>query len=48
MPDPGYRAKKIPDYEYRSASKNLSIFYSKNSFEALGNMIRDVHPGSES
>ncbi len=26
--------------------KNLSIFNPKNTFSALGNMIRDVHPGS--
>jgi hypothetical protein len=35
-PDPG------------SASKNLSIFNAKNCFQALGNMIQDVHPGSGS
>jgi hypothetical protein len=37
---PGSRVKKIPG----SASKNLSI-YLKKFFKAIGNMIRDVHPG---
>ncbi len=36
------------DPEYGSASKNLSIFYPKKLFLALGNMIRDLHSGSRS
>jgi hypothetical protein len=40
---PGSRVKKIPDPGY--ASKNLSIFNPKN---LIGNMIRDVNPGSGS
>jgi hypothetical protein len=45
---PGSRVKKIPDpgSGSASASKNVSIFNPKNCFSALGNMIRDVHPGS--
>jgi hypothetical protein len=41
---PNQGPKKIPDP--RSASKNLSICNPKNCFSALGNMIRDVHPGT--
>ncbi len=40
-PDPG---SKI----FRIRIKNLSISNPKNCFFALGNMIRDVHPGSGS
>jgi hypothetical protein len=47
IPDPGW-VKKIPDPGSGSASKYLSIFIPKNCFEALGNMIEDVHPGSVS
>jgi hypothetical protein len=43
---PESRVKKIPDLGSGSASKNLSIFDPNNCFQALGNMIRDVHPGS--
>jgi hypothetical protein len=39
--DPGSRVKKIPG----SASKNLSILTQKMVYK-LGNIIRDVHPGS--
>jgi hypothetical protein len=31
-----------------SASKNLGILAQKQGFKALGNIIRVVHPGSES
>jgi hypothetical protein len=30
-----------------SASKSLSIFYPKHCLKPLGNMIRDVHPGTQ-
>ncbi len=43
---PGSRFKKIPDPGSDSASKNLSIL-TPNCSEALGNMIRFVHPGSD-
>jgi hypothetical protein len=39
IPDPG---QKVPGSG--SASKNLIIFNPKNCFQALRNMIRDVHP----
>jgi hypothetical protein len=45
-PDPESTVKKISDPGSGSASKNLGIFNPKNCFYALGNMIRDVHPGS--
>jgi hypothetical protein len=45
---PGSQVKKIPDPGSGSASKNLSIFNSKNCFLSPRNMIRDVHPGSGS
>ncbi len=48
IPDSGSRVKKILDPGSWSASKNLSIFYPKICFSALGNMIRDVYPGSGS
>jgi hypothetical protein len=41
---PGSRVKEIPDPHQRI----LSIFNPKNCFQALGNMLRDVHPGSGS
>ncbi len=44
IPDPVSRGRKDP--VSGSASKNLSIFNPKIFFYALGNMIRDVHPGS--
>jgi hypothetical protein len=44
LPDPG--SKKHPDPGSESASKNISIFNPKNCFLTLGNMIRNVHPGS--
>ncbi len=40
---------RIPDLKdpgFGSASKNLSIFNPKTSFYDLGNVIRDVNPGS--
>jgi len=43
IPDPGLKKFMIPD-----SRKNLSTFNPKNCFKALGNMIRDVHPGSGS
>jgi hypothetical protein len=46
IPDTGSRVKKIPDPGFGSESTNSSIFKHKNCFSALGNMIRDVHPGS--
>ncbi len=45
---PRIQSKKSPDPEPGSASKNLSIVSPKNCFQALGNIIRDVHPGSGS
>jgi hypothetical protein len=47
IPDPnfshfGSRVKKIPDPHQRV----VSIFNTKICIKALGNMIRDVHPGS--
>jgi hypothetical protein len=41
----------IPDPNFSianpgSASKNLNILTEKNGFQALGNMIGVVHPGS--
>ncbi len=50
IPGPGSRVKKIPDpgSGSGSASLNLSVFNSKNCLQALGNMIRDVYPGSGS
>jgi hypothetical protein len=36
------------DYGSGSASKKISIFNPKHCFQALGNMIPDVHPGSGS
>jgi hypothetical protein len=44
--DPG--SKRFRNPVSRSASKNLSIFNPTNCFQALGNMIRDVHPGTGS
>ncbi len=48
IPDIGSRVKKIPDPGFNSPTKNLNIFNPKNCFQDLGNMIRDVHPGSGS
>jgi hypothetical protein len=45
---PGSRVKKIPNPISGPTSKNLSIFNPKKLFQVLGNMIRDVHPGSGS
>jgi hypothetical protein len=42
-PDPNF---SIP--AWGSASKNLGILAQKNDFQALGNMILVVHPGSRS
>ena len=51
IPDPTFfhpgsriRTDSIPDPG--SSSKNLSVLTQKNCFQALGNMIRVVHPGS--
>ncbi len=38
------RVRCLKDPEPGSASHNISIFNPKNCFQALGNMIRDVHP----
>jgi hypothetical protein len=46
IPDPGSRVKKIQDPGSGSASKNFKYFNPTNFFQALGNMIRDVHLGS--
>jgi hypothetical protein len=48
--DSGSRVKKIPDPGSGSASKNSSILTQNivSKLKALGNMIRDVHPGSGS
>jgi hypothetical protein len=45
---PGSRVKKIPDPGFGSAPKNLSIFNTKNCFQARRNMIRNVHSRSGS
>jgi len=47
--DPVLRIRYVysdPGPESRSAPKNLSILNPTNCFQVLGNMIRDVHPGS--
>ncbi len=46
--DPGCLSGILGQKDPGSASKNLIIFYPKNCFQALGNMIWDVHPGSGS
>jgi hypothetical protein len=55
IPGSEFFLPRIPGQQYPgsgSASKNLSIFNPKNSFKALGNMVRDfhldffTHPGS--
>jgi hypothetical protein len=38
--------KKAPEFGSGSATKNLSIFNPKNCYQAFGNMIRNVYPGS--
>ncbi len=51
IPNPGSKRSRIQgqkDPGSGSESKNLSIFNPNNFFWALGNMIRDVHPGSGS
>jgi hypothetical protein len=45
---PGSRVKKIPGSRIRIRIKEFKYFNPKNCFSALGNMIRDVHPGSGS
>jgi hypothetical protein len=45
---PGSRAKKDFGSRIRIRIKELKYFNPKISFYALGNMIRDVHPGSGS
>jgi hypothetical protein len=44
---PGSRVKKIPHPGSGSASEDLSVVNPKSGFYALGNMIQDVHPGSD-
>jgi hypothetical protein len=39
IPDPGIRNTEL--------TKNLILFNPKNCYQALGNMILDVFPGSE-
>ncbi len=47
-PDPNFPSRNHvwQDPGYGSASKDLSIFNTKNWFYALGKIICDVHPGS--
>jgi hypothetical protein len=51
IPDPNYFPSRISDPNFfypGSVSKNASILTQKRGFQALGNMIRDVHPCSGS
>jgi hypothetical protein len=41
---PGSLVKKIP--ESRIRNKEFKYFTPKKCFQALGNVIRDIHPGS--
>ncbi len=50
IPDPNFSILDPGSkfFLFRSRIKELKYFNPKNCFEALGNMIRDVHPGSGS
>ncbi len=45
---PRSRVKKIPGSRIRIRFKEFKYFNPKNCFQALGNMIQDVHSGSGS
>jgi hypothetical protein len=47
IPDPTF-FHPGSEFFHPGSAKNLSILTQKNGFQALGNMIRDVHPGSGS
>jgi hypothetical protein len=45
---PGSRIQGQKDSQIRIHIKEYKYFNPKTCFQALGNMIRDVHPGSRS
>jgi hypothetical protein len=49
IPDPGVKRQKGTGFRIRThnteLTKNLSVFYPKNCYLAVVNMIRDVYTG---